>query len=223
MNTGRNPAAMALDAMHPTRFAGVPATLSQRALHSRQGRRRLFGMAQQVSPQVFTAEREPWQAWAGSHPWLHWTQCRMQTCARCLGAIALGPALKVILERDVVLFLRGAVGNDAWRVMQQADPWHGPAPDGVRRRGAAVIRACGNDAAAVAAAVSRRGAMELVGHAERESALLAERARLAYASDLPSACASECWLPTEAVAPLLEEQRERFAAETSGSDDREAA
>lgn len=227
MNTGHGPATLALDAMHPTRFAGLPAALSQRALRSRLGRRQLFALALQASPRVFTAEREPWQAWAGSHPWLRWTQCQMQTCARSLGAIALGPALKVVLERDAVLFLRGAVGNDAWRVMQQANPWHGPAPDTVRSLGAAVIRDCGTDAAAVAAAVSRRGAVELIGHAERESALLAERARLAYAPGLPDACARECWLPVGAVAPLLEEQRERFAAaqaaDVAGSDGQEAA
>lgn len=222
MNIGRPPAAMALDAMHPTRFAGVPAALSQRALRSRQGRRQLFGMALRVSPHVFTAEREPWQTLAKTHAWLHWAQCRMQTCARCLGAIALGPALKVILERDAVLFLRDAVGQEAWRVMQQSDPWQGPAPDTVRRLGAALIADCGRDAAAVAAAVSRRGATELVGHAERESALLAERMRLAFPSGLPSACTGECWLPAEAVAPLLEAQRERFAVDDAG-DDQEAA
>jgi len=214
-------ATLPLDVTHPATFAGVPATLSRRALQTRLGRRHLFKLALPSHPRVFNATRESWQARVADHPWLCWTQPELQTAAHVLGAIALGPALKMVLERDAVLFLRGAVGSDAWRIMQQADPWHGPAPESVRRQGATALQAAGNDATAVTATVRRRGAVELVGHAGRDTALLGERMRLAYAMTLPSECAAQCWLPSEAVVSLIDAQNNRFAASNGGHENAE--
>src|SRR5699024_5879581 len=72
-------ATLPLDVTHPATFAGVPATLSRRALQTRLGRRHLFKLALPSHPRVFNATRESWQAQVADHPWLCWTQPELQT------------------------------------------------------------------------------------------------------------------------------------------------
>lgn len=196
-------AAAALDVVHPAHFAGIPRGLCERALRSRCGRRRLAGMAHRIAPDVFAPGGVDWNAWLPTHPWLRWSRPQIEWATRLLGVFALAPALRVTLERKRVLLLRAAVGADAWRAMQAFDPWKGTPPEAVRHMGAARLRRCGDDEAAIRDATMERGIIEFVGHVERADATLAQRLRLAYARDIPPACSPERWLPDGAAEEAL--------------------
>jgi len=199
----RAQARAALDGLHPSRCAAVPPPLLERARVSALGRRHLARAALRAQPQVFAPDHERWAAWAEEEPWLHWPQPELDAFTRELGAIALGPAVRVTVERGEVLFLREALGLEDWRRAQSADPWRGPAPEAVRNMGRALIQRCERDVAALREAVHERGKIEFLGHAGRRDARLAERLALAYASAPALPCVKEAWLPAATVPALL--------------------
>lgn len=211
--TAAAPALRTLDVVHPAHFAGMPHVLVQRGLQSRHGRRLLYRRACRLDPEVFQPRSDGWDDWVPAAPWLAWPRGRLEHFARLLGVTAVGPALRIILQRDKVLFLRRVAGEEAWRLMQAHDPWDGPAPETVRHLGSALLRRAGTDAAALADAFVRRGTIEFVGHADRTAPLLARRLRLAFAGDVDASCARECWLPAPAVDRLVAECHERWQAE----------
>ena len=195
-----------LDAVHPARCGSFPEALLQHARGSALGRRQLARAALRNAPDVFAPSHERWQPWLDDEPWLQWSQARVHTFTQMLGAIAFGPALRMIVERSTVLFVRGALGLDNWRCAQGMNPWPGAAPEAVRQMGDAVLQRCGHDANALSDAVYERGKIEFIGHAERRHASLAARLALAYAQ-APVRAKGECWLPAAAVPALLVEQQ----------------
>lgn len=203
--TVQAPVARVLDTLHPARFADLPATLVGQALGCRSGRRFLYRRASLAAPDVFVPERACWSHWLAGSPWLAWPRGELAGFAHVLGVVAMAPALRVILQRDKVLFLRRVAGESPWRVMQRQDPWDGAPPEAVRHLGSALLRRCGDEEDVLRSALLRRGAIEFIGHAERTDALLASRLRLSFVGALPEACAGECWLPTQAVDGLLQE------------------
>lgn len=196
-----------LDAVHPARCGDFPEPLLQQARHSPIGRRHLARIALRKAPDVFAPDHERWQAWQDDEPWLQWPHARLHAFTQELGVIALGPALRMIVERNVVLFMRSTLGLDNWRRAQQANPWPGPAPEAVRQMGNAVLQRCGHQAQALIDAVYERGKIEFLGHAERRHTALAERLALAYAQTPARPCKGDCWLPSSAVPALLVEQQ----------------
>ena len=205
----RQHARAALDGLHPSLWAGMPGPLLERARTSALGRRHLARAALRAQPRVFGPDHERWESWALEEPWLAWPQPEIDAFTHELGAIALGPAVRVTVERAEVLFLREAMGIDAWRRAQSADPWGGPAPEAVRHMGRAVILRCGRDAQALRESLYVRGKIEFLGHAGRRDARLAERLALAYATAPALPCAKESWLPAAAVPALLAERSHR--------------
>lgn len=195
-----------LDAVHPLRCGDLPEPLLQRARQSALGRRHLARAALRNAPEVFVPDHERWQPWLDDEPWLQWPQARVHTFTQVLGAIAFGPALRMIVERNAVLFVRGALGLDNWRRAQGMNPWPGAAPEVIRQMGDAILQRCGRDAQALSDAVYERGKIEFLGHAERKHANLAARLALAYAQ-APIRAKGECWLPAAAVPALLVEQQ----------------
>lgn len=192
-----------LNGLHPAHFGAVPGTLLESARHSPTGRRMLARVALRRASALFAPDQERWQTWQDSESWLGWSSSRLQSFTRLLGAIALGPALRMAVERQAVLFFREALGQEHWRQAQLAAPWQGPAPDAVRQMGAAVLRRCGRDAAMLGAAVHERGQIEFLSHAERRDSDLAARLALSYAQLPATPCSKESWLPAGTVADLL--------------------
>jgi hypothetical protein len=199
----RQHARAALDGLHPARCAALPAPLLERARMSALGRRYLARAALRTQPRVFAPDQERWAMWVEEEPWLHWPQAELDAFTRVLGAIALGPAVRVTVERSEVLFLREALGLEHWRRAQGADPWRGPAPEAVRNMGRALIQRCERDAGALREAAYERGKIEFLGHAGRHDPRLAERLALAYATAPALPCAKEAWLPAATVPALL--------------------
>lgn len=199
----RQHALSALDGLHPARCGTPPEALLERARTSPLGRRHLARAALRMQPQVFAPDHERWEAWAAEAPWLYWPQPALDAFTRELGAIALGPAVRVTVERGEVLFLREALGLDDYRRAQAADPWHGPAPEAVRNMGRALIQRCVRDVPALREEAYERGKIEFLGHAGRCDARLAERLALAYATAPALPCAKEAWLPAATVPALL--------------------
>ena len=199
----RMQAQAALDGLHPSRCSALPEALLERARGSALGRRHLVKAVLRTQPRVFAPDHERWLPWVDEEPWLHWSQAQLDAFTRELGAIALGPAVRITVERSEVLFLREALGLDDWRRAQSADPWRGPAPEAVRNMGRALIQRCERDAAALREAVYERGKIEFLGHAGRRDARLAERLALAYATAPALPCAKEAWLPAATVPALL--------------------
>jgi len=195
-----------LDGLHPRHRGDWPAALAERARYSVLGRRHLARSAMQSVPTVWAPDQERWQTWHEQEPWLLWPHARVAAFTRELGAIALGPALRLLVERDAVLFVRETLGMDHWRRSQSVNPWREQAPEAVRHMGQAVLQRCERDAAALSAAIDERGSIEFLGHAERAGPALAERLAGAYAIPPPSPCSKECWLPPHAVAALLRER-----------------
>lgn len=167
------------------------------------GRRHLARSALRAQPRVFAPDQERWASWADEEFWLQWSHAELDAFTRELGALALGPAVRVTVERGEVLFLREALGLEHWRRAQSADPWHGPAPEAVRNMGRALIQRCERDASALREAAYERGKIEFLGHAGRRDARLAERLALAYATAPALPCAKEAWLPAATVPALL--------------------
>jgi hypothetical protein len=196
-----------LDAMHAARCGDFPETLLHAAWRSPVGRRHLARAAVRCAPDVFTPDQERWQPWQDDEPWLQWPQARVHAFTQTLGALALGPALRMIVERSAVLFARSALGVENWRRAQSANPWPGSAPEAVRQMGDAVLQRCGRDAHALSEAVYERGKIEFLGHAERKHESLAARLALSYAQTPARPCRAECWLPTSTVSALLVEQQ----------------
>lgn len=199
----RSHAQAALDGLHSAHCGAPPAALLERARTSPLGRRHLARAALRAQPQVFAPNHERWEAWVLEEPWLSWSQSALDAFTRELGAIALGPAVRVTVERGEVLFLREALGLEDCRRAQAADPWRGPAPEAVRNMGRALIQRCGRDAVALRDAVAERGKIEFLGHAGRRDARLAERLVLTYATAPALPCAKEAWLPASTVPALL--------------------
>ena len=210
-----------LDAMHPARCGDLPEPLLQVARQSKIGRRHLARAAVRCAPDVFAPDHERWQPWQDDEPWLQWPQARLHAFTQTLGALALGPALRMIVERSAVLFVRSALGVENWRRAQSANPWPGTPPEAVRQMGDAVLQRCGRDAQALSGAIYERGKIEFLGYAERRHQSLAARLALSYAQTPARSCRAECWLPTSTVPALLVEQQtldeeasvERMAAE----------
>ncbi len=201
-----------LDGLHPAHFGAIPGALLESARHSPTGRRMLARVAMRRADALFAPDQERWEPWRGSEIWLDWPQPRLYAFTRALGAIALGPAMRMTVERDTVLFLRQVLGLEIWREAQQATPWQGAAPDAVRQMGSSVLRRCGSDADAFAAALLERGQIEFLGHAERCDEDLAARLALSYAQ-LPAApYGKEGWLPPGAVAARLAAEAARDVA-----------
>lgn len=208
-----------LDGLHPMHRGDWPAALAERARYSVLGRRLLARSAMQAVPAVWAPDQERWKTWQEQESWLLWPHARVAAFTRELGAIVLGPALRLLVERDAVLFVRETLGLDHWRRSQSINPWPGQAPEAVRHMGQAVMQRCGRDAAALSTAIDERGSIEFLGHAERAGPALAERLAGAYAIPPPSPCSKECWLPPQAVADLL---RERAAHDLAAAIAREA-
>lgn len=228
MNASRSPrqqhAQAVLDSLHPAHFAGVPSALLEQARRSRLGRRHLLRTALADAAPVLAPDQERWQSWEDSQPWLRWTQAQLRAFTFELGAMALAPAMRVLIQRSEVLFLRDALGADTWHRVQHTVVW-ARAPEAVQHMGSALLRRCRHDAAAVRDAVFERGKIEFLGHVERSGAMLAERLRLAYAQ-APTSCLKECWLPTGVLSALLAEQAEqidRQAAEAQADGSGETA
>ncbi|KRE94448.1 hypothetical protein ASG87_17755 [Frateuria sp. Soil773] len=211
-----------LDGLHPQHCGNFPAALHERARHSALGRRHLTRAALARAPALFEPDQERWQAWQDDQPWLLWPQPRLMDFTRELGALSLAPALRVVLERNAVLFLREAVGAELWRLVQAADPWRGRASETIRLMGNALLQRCGHDAAALRSSLFERGKIEFLGHAERAGGVLAARLGLAYAAIPAEPCARECWLPADAVAQRLAHYV-GLAAEVAGDDEAEPA
>ncbi|GLQ93642.1 hypothetical protein [Dyella acidisoli] len=197
-----------LDGLHPVRFGDLPEPLLKQALSSNAGRRHLARAAVRYVPGVFAPDHERWQCWQ-DEPWLQWPQSRIQAFSQTLGAIALGPALRMIVERNAVLFVRNALGIENWRYAQSANPWpeSESAPEAIRNMGEAVLKRCGSDAHALSTAVLERGKIEFIGYAERRHESLAARLALAYAEVSAGSCKGSCWLPASTVPMLLAEQK----------------
>lgn len=195
-----------LDGLHPMHCGDLPEPLLQRAQYSQMGRRHLARAAVRRAPDVFAPDHERWQQWQVDEPWLRWPQARLQAFTQKLGVIALGPALRMIVERSAVLFVRSALGTENWRCAQSVNVWPEPAPEAIRNMGEAVLQRCGRDAHALSAAVHERGKIEFIGHAERRHESLAARLALSYAAAPTGSCRSDCWLPVSAVPMLLAEQ-----------------
>lgn len=192
--------------MHPVHCGDFPEPLLEKARHSVAGRRHLARAALRAMPDVFAPDHERWQSWYADEPWLQWPQTRLQAFTLELGAIALGPALRMLVERNAVLFARNALGMETWRRALDVNPWPGPSPEAIRRMGEAVLQRCGNDAHAWKDEVCQRGKIEFIGHAERRHEILAARLALAYAQTPARPCKTDCWLPASAVPALLVEQ-----------------
>lgn len=205
-----------LDAVHPAYCGDFPEPLLQRARHSPIGRRHLVKAALRYAPAVFAPDHERWQRWQDDEPWLQWPQARLQAFTQELGVLAFGPALRMIVERSAVLFVRNALGVENWRRAQNVNPWPGQAPEAIRHMGAAVLQRCGRDAHALKEEVYARGKVEFLGHAERRDESLAARLTLAYAQVPARPCKTDCWLPATAVPALLVEQ-ETLDAEASAA------
>ena len=205
-----------LDAVHPAHCGDFPEPLLQRARQSSLGRRHLVRAALRYAPDVFAPDQERWQPWQDDEPWLQWSQPRLDAFTRELGALALGPALRMTVERSAVLFVRGALGMDIWRRAQSVSPWPGQAPEAIRHMGEAVLQRCGRDAQALSEEVYERGKVEFLGHAERRHEGLAERLALAYAQVPARPCKVDGWLPASAVPALLVEH-EAMDAEASAA------
>lgn len=205
-----------LDGMHPAYCGDFPEPLLHKARHSPVGRRHLARAALRNAPEVFMPDHERWQHWLEDEPWLQWPQARLQAFTQELGAIALGPALRMIVERSAVLFVRGALGVETWRRAQSVNPWPGQSPEAIRRMGEAVLQRCGDDAQALKDEVYERGKVEFIGHAERRHETLATRLVLAYAQVPARPCKVDGWLPASAVPALLVEQ-EALDAETAAA------
>ncbi|MBE1161427.1 hypothetical protein [Dyella acidiphila] len=201
-----------LDATHAAYCGDLPEALLQRARQSPAGRRHLVRAALRHAPEVFAPEQERWQCFEDAEPWLHWPQARLQAFTQELGAIALGPALRMIVERSAVLFVRGALGTDHWQRAQRANPWPDGAPEAVRHMGEAVLQRCGCDAQALNAELYERGQIEFIGHAERQHPDLAARLVLAYAQVPARPCKVDTWLPASALSALLAAQQALDAA-----------
>ena len=200
-----------LDAVHPAYCGDIPEALLEKARHSPIGRRHLALAALRVAPEVFAPDHERWQAWQDDEPWLQWPQARLQAFALNLGGIALGPALRMLVERSAVLFARNALGLQTWQRALSVNPWPEPSPEAIRRMGEVVLQRCGRDAQALRDEVVRRGQVEFIGHAERQHETLAARLALAYAQAPARPCKTECWLPASTVPALLAEQAARDA------------
>jgi hypothetical protein len=196
-----------LDAVDPAHCGDFPEPLLQQARHSPLGRRHLARAALRHAPGVFAPDHERWQPWQDDEPWLQWPHARLHAFTQELGVIALGPALRMIVERSAVLFMRSTLGLDNWRRAQSANPWPGAAPEAVRRMGSAVLQRCGQRAQVLIDAIQERGKIEFLGYAERRHAALEERLALAYAQTPALPCKSDGWLPTSAVPALLAEQQ----------------
>jgi hypothetical protein len=195
-----------LDALHPAYCGDFPEPLLEKARHSPTGRRHLARAALRNVPEVFAPDHERWQPWQDDEPWLQWPHARLQAFTLELGAIALGPALRMLVERSVVLFARSALGLETWRRAQSVNPWPGQSPEAIRRMGEAVLQRCGRDAQALKDEVYERGKVEFIGHAERRHETLATRLALAYAQVPARPCKVDGWLPAAAVPALLVEQ-----------------
>lgn len=201
--TRRQQAQALLDGLHANHFDELPPALLESARHSALGRRVLARMALRRVPALFAPDQERWQSWAASESWMHWPQPRLQAFTRTLGVLSLGPALRVIVERQAVLFVRDVLGADAWRQAQLALAWKGNPPEAIRQMGATLLHRCGRDAQALLAAIDERGRIEFIGHAERRDAELAARLVLAYAQAPARPCSKATWLPLSTVADLL--------------------
>ena len=196
-----------LDGLHPVHCGDLPEPLLSRAQHSPMGRRHLARAALRYAPGVFAPDHERWQRWQDDEPWLQWPQSRLQAFTQKLGAIALGPALRMIVERSAVLFVRSTLGAENWRCAQSVNPWPDSVPEVIRHMGEAVLQRCGSDAHALSAAVHERGKVEFIGHAERQHESLAARLALAYAVVPAGSCRGDCWLPASSVPMLLAAQK----------------
>lgn len=192
-----------LDGMHAVQFGDLPEPLLASARNSPLGRRMLARTMARRMPGLFAPDQERWQSWQAGEGWLQWPQARLESFTRTLGAMALGPALRMIVERCTVLFVREVLGQDHWRQAQLAAPWKGSPPEAIRQMGATVLRQCGTDPAALSAAIFERGQIEFIGHAERRHPELATRLALGYAQVPATPCSKETWLPFNAVADLL--------------------
>lgn len=192
-----------LDGMHAAQFGALPEPLLIAARSSALGRRMLARTVSRRLPGLFAPDQERWQSWQTSEGWLQWPPSRLESFTRTLGAMALGPALRMIVERCTVLFVREVLGQDHWRQAQLATPWKGSPPEAIRQMGAIVLRRCGNDPGALSAAILERGQIEFIGHAERRHPELAARLALGYAHVPTTPCSKETWLPFNAVADLL--------------------
>ncbi|HEV2682290.1 MAG TPA: hypothetical protein VGV14_17430 [Rhodanobacter sp.] len=192
-----------LDGLYAGYFGELPEALLEPARTSALGRRVLARAALRRAPALFAPDQERWRAWDTSESWLHWPQSRLQSFTRTLGVLSLGPALRVIVERQAVLFVRDALGQDAWRQAQLALAWKGNPPEAIRQMGAALLHRCGRDAEALVTAIDERGRIEFVGHAERRDPELSTRLALAYAQPPSRPCSRETWLPLNTVADLL--------------------
>jgi hypothetical protein len=199
----RQQAQALLDGLHAGHFGELPQALHDQARHTALGRRVLARMALRRVPALFAPDQERWQTWDASESWMHWPPSRLQSFTRTLGVLSLGPALRVIVERQAVLFVREVLGADAWRQAQLALAWKGNPPEAIRQMGAALLHRCGRDAQALLDAVDERGRIEFIGHAERRHAELATRLVLVYAQAPSRPCSRETWLPLSTVADLL--------------------
>jgi hypothetical protein len=203
MNVRRQQARALLDGLHAGHFGELPDALLESARTSELGRRVLARMALRRVPGLFAPNHERWHAWSASETWMHWPPSRLQSFTRTLGVLSLGPALRVIVERQAVLFVRDVLGLDAWRQAQQALAWKGNPPEAIRQMGAALLHRCGRDADALMSAIDERGRIEFVGHAERRDPELATRLSLAFAQSPSRPCSRETWLPLSTVSDLL--------------------
>lgn len=204
--TRRHHAQALLEGLHPRYYGEWSADLAERAMQSPIGRRQLARAALKRVPSLWTPDQERWQAWLAQEPWLAWPQARVEAFARELGVLSLGPALRLAVEREVVLFLRQCLGVDALRQAQAHDPWKGKPPEAIRHMGQAVLQRGGRDVEALDASVLSRGIVEFLAHAERSGPVLAARLSCAFASVPPGPCTKESWLPTGTVAALLQER-----------------
>ena len=203
----RTQARALLDAVDRAHCGDVPPALLERARRSPVGRRHLARAALKAAPEVFAPEQQRWHSWQVDEPWLQWSQARLQMFALELGAIALGPALRMLVERSAVLRAREALGIEVWRSALAVNPWPMASPEGIRHMGEAVLQRCGRNAQRLHDEVYRRGQIEFIAHAERQHELLAARLRLAYAQPPAAPCKAEGWLPASAVPALLAEQQ----------------
>lgn len=192
-----------LDGLHAGYLGELPEALLEPARTSALGRRLLARAASRRVPGLFAPDQERWCTWDASESWLHWPPSRLQSFTRSLGVLSLAPALRVIVERHAVLFVRDVLGQDAWRQAQLALAWPENPPEAIRQMGAALLHRCGRDAGALMAAIDQRGRIEFIGHAERRAPELATRLALAYAQPPARPCSGETWLPLNTVADLL--------------------
>lgn len=162
-----------LDRVHPSWFRHIEPKLILAARRNRLGRRWLANHLAVISPALFSLT--VWRSDAAERlrtvAWLAQPLADPMDCALELGGVALAGALRTVVMRDDVMKLKLALGISRYdRVLQShAAPSAAEHPAWTRGTVAEIVDY-----------LSRRGAAELAGYADRAHAACGESVRLSF-------------------------------------------